>query len=192
MVNQKEKIFEIIDSNPFIMDNVSMIVTGRKGEGKSTFCWQLLKYLYIQGIKAGGVITLQNDKKSFYLVSLDTKIPFEANEKENYIPIGNFRINKENMEKAISVIRSDLGCDFLFLDEIGLLELRGEGYHSILDVVISRKKSNILVVKKGILDEFQDLYPPTKSYQVIKVSNRKITPAYEKARKMIEKQLGRV
>lgn len=173
------------------MDNVSIIVTGRKGEGKSTFCWQLLKYLYIQGIKAGGVITLQNDKKSFYLVSLDSKIPFEANENENFIPIGNFRIHKENMEKAISTIRSDLDCDFLFLDEIGLLELRGKGYYSILDVVISRKKSNVLVVKKKILDEFQDLYPLTKSYQVININNRKITPAYEKARKMIEKQLGR-
>ena len=174
------------------MDNVSIIVTGRKGEGKSTFCLQLLKYLYIQGIKAGGVITLQNDKKSFYLVSLGSRIPFEANENEDFVSIGNFRIHKENMEKAISAIRSDLDCDFLFLDEIGLLELQGKGYHSILDVVISRKKSNILVVKKRILDEFQDLYLPTKSYQVIFINNREITPAYEKVRKMIEEQLGRV
>jgi nucleoside-triphosphatase THEP1 len=192
LVNQKEKILENTNSNLFIMDNISIIVTGRKGEGKSTFCWQLLKYLYIRGIKAGGIITLQNGKKSFYLVSQDSKIPFETNETENFIPIGYFRIHKENMEKAISTIRSDLDCDFLFLDEIGLLELHGKGYHSILDVVISRKKSNILVVKKRILDEFQDLYPRTKSYQIIHIKNRNITPAYEKARKMIEKQLGLV
>jgi hypothetical protein len=70
--------------------------------------------------------------------------------------------------------------------------MKGKGYSSILDVVISRKKSNVFVVKKGILDEFQDLYPSTKSYQVINIDNRIIAPAYEKARKMIEKQLGRI
>jgi nucleoside-triphosphatase THEP1 len=168
------------------MNKVSILITGHKGAGKSTLCWQVLKYLYIQGIKAAGVITLQNDKKWFYVISSKLKIPFEARENENYIPIGQFRVHKENLEKTISNILSNINCEFLFIDEIGFLELQGEGYYPILDAAISREKNNIFVVKKRILDNFQELYPRTKSYQVISVTNRQITEPYEKIKLLIE------
>ncbi len=168
------------------MNKVSIIITGNKSAGKSTLCWQVLKYLYILGIKAAGVITLQNDKKWFYIISLKAKIPFEADENENFIPIGHFRVHKGNLAIAISGIRSNLDCDFLFIDEIGFLELKGEGYYPILDAAISREKNNIFVVKKRILNDFQELYPSTKSYQIINVRNRQITEPFVKIKKLIE------
>ena len=172
------------------MNKVSILITGNKGTGKSTLCWQVLKYLYIRGIKAAGVITLQNDKKWFYIISLKEKIPFEARENENFVPIGQFRVNKENLGKTLSNIKSNLDCEFLFIDEIGFLELQGEGYHPILDAAISREKNNIFVVKKRILDDFQELFPRTKSYQVINVANRQIAEPYEKIKLLIESRFG--
>ncbi|MFX0087825.1 MAG: nucleoside-triphosphatase [Candidatus Hodarchaeota archaeon] len=171
------------------MNKVSIIITGHKSAGKSTLCWQVLKYLYILGIKAAGVITLQNDKKWFYIISLKTKIPFEAGENENFVPIGHFRVHKENLKKVVLNIRSNLGCEFLFIDEIGLLELQGEGYHPILDAAISREKNNIFVVKKRILSDFQDQYPSTKRYHIVDVRNRQITEPFEKIKILIENHI---
>ena len=151
----------------------SFIITGQREAGKSTLCWEILEFLKQHPVSIGGVITLQNDKKWFYLVSTEVKIPFEANETEEFIPIGRFRIHKSNLEKVISSIQSSMDCDYLFIDEIGLLELQKSGYYPVLDEAISREHGNILVVKEAILEDFFRLFPRTKTYKMIKVENRK-------------------
>ena len=150
----------------------SFIIIGRQNAGKSTLCWQVLEYLTKQPVSIGGVITLQNDKKWFYLIAEDSKIPFEANETEEFIPIGRFRIHKANLEHTISSIKANLDSDYLFIDEIGLLELQGSGYFPVLNAVLSREHGNILVVRKMVLNEFFSRFPQTITYKIIQVENR--------------------
>ena len=166
-----------------------MIITGQKEIGKSTLCYKVIEYLQNLNIKVGGVITLQNDKKSFYLIGSKLKIPFEAKENEFYIKIGRFRIHRENLDRAISSIQSSLESQFLFLDEIGILELQGQGYYPILSSVVLRGKANIFVVKEEILDEFQKIYPRTQSYQVIHVNNQNLDYSFTEIKNLIDKSL---
>lgn len=166
-----------------------MIITGQKGIGKSTLCYKVIGYLQNLNIKVGGVITLQNDEKSFYLIGSKLKIPFEAKENESYIQIGRFRIHRENLDRAISSIQSSLESQFLFLDEIGILELQGQGYYPILSSVVLRGKTNIFVVKEKILDEFQKIYPRTQSYQVIHVNNQNLDYSLTVIKNLIDKHL---
>jgi len=166
-----------------------MIITGQKEIGKSTLCYKVIEYLQNLNIKVGGVITLQNDKKSFYLIGSKLKIPFEAKKNELYIKIGRFRIHRENLDRAISSIQSSLESQFLFLDEIGILELQGQGYYPILSSVVLRGKTNIFVVKEKILDEFQKIYPRTQSYQVIHVNNQNFDYSYMEIKNLINKHL---
>ena len=154
------------------MVRYSFIITGPKDAGKSTLCWQVLEYLNQLPVSKGGVITLQNDKKWFYLIAEDLKIPFEANETEEFIPIGRFRIHKANLDYTISSIKTNLNRNYLFIDEIGLLELQGSGYFPVLNAVLSREHGNILVVRKMILKEFLSRFPQTKTYKIVQVENR--------------------
>ncbi|MFX0013077.1 MAG: nucleoside-triphosphatase [Promethearchaeota archaeon] len=153
------------------MQGYSFIITGRKDAGKSTLCWQILEYLNQQPVSIGGVITLQNDKKWFYLVAEKSKIPFEASEIDEYIPIGDYHVHKINLKYAINSIKKGLDSDFLFIDEIGPLELQGSGYFPILDSVLSREQGNILVIRETILNEFLSMYPLIKKYRLIKVES---------------------
>ncbi len=71
----------------------SFIITGPTKGGKSTLCWEVLQYLQSSDIAVGGVITLQNSVRWFYLIQSDKKISFEGNKQEDYMPVGKFRIN---------------------------------------------------------------------------------------------------
>ncbi|MFX0050835.1 MAG: nucleoside-triphosphatase [Candidatus Hermodarchaeota archaeon] len=157
------------------MLNSSFIITGPKRAGKSTLCWHLLKYIRKQTVATvGGVITLQNRKRFFYLISEHKRIPFETSNDQDFIKIGHYKIHKQNLKLAIDSIQQGIGSDILFIDEIGILELRKRGYHPVLKTAFSRDKSNILVVRQSILDEFIVQYPQVSDYEVLKVVDREI------------------
>ena len=167
----------------------SFIITGQINAGKSTLCWQVLEYLNKQPVSIGGVITLQNDKKWFYLITEDSKIPFEADETEEFIPIGRFRIHKANLENVINSIKANLESDYLFIDEIGLLELQGSGFFPVLNTVLSREQGNILVVRESLLDDFSSQFPQTNTYKIFHVKNRETSSPLNTIKKHINQQL---
>ncbi|MFX1283642.1 MAG: nucleoside-triphosphatase [Promethearchaeota archaeon] len=167
----------------------SFIITGPKDAGKSTLCWQVLEYLNQLPVSKGGVITLQNDKKWFYLIAERAKISFEANESDEFIPIGHFRIHKANLKRTITSIQTSLGTDYLFIDEIGPLELQGSGYFPVLKAVLSREHGNILVVREMILTEFLTQFPQTKNYRIVAVQNRKTRSPLDSIKKYINQSI---
>jgi nucleoside-triphosphatase THEP1 len=161
------------------MFSSSFIITGSKRAGKSTLCWHLLQLIRKQSVATvGGVITLQNQKRYFYLISEKKRIPFEAINDQDFIEIGPYKIHKINLKLAIDSIRRGIGSDILFIDEIGILELQKKGYHPVLKTAVSRNKINILVVRESILDEFILRYPQVSDYQVIKVVDKEITKPF--------------
>jgi len=165
------------------MKHYSIIITGTIGAGKSTLCWKIYRYLKGFTDSIGGVITLQNEKKWFYLIAENVKISFEAEEREDFLHIGNYKVSIKNLQIANQSIRSSLGKDFLFIDEIGFLELQFQGYYEVLDLVIKRNQSNIFVVKERILNDLIRKYPMLEYYQVVKVSNLNIGKALENLKK---------
>ena len=170
------------------MSGCSFVITGQIQAGKSTLCWQLLKYLNQTNITTSGVITLQNDKKWFYLISEKVRLAFEAADNVDFIPIGQFRIHKENLNQTISSIRAGINSNYLFVDEIGQLELQGSGYYPILDAVFSREQGNILVVRESLLDNFFSQFPQTKTYKIIQVKNHETLIPFKTIKAYIEEQ----
>ena len=171
-----------------IMGGLSFIITGQIQAGKSTLCWQLLEYLNHTNVTTSGVITLQNDKKWFYLITEKLKIAFEASDNVDFIPIGQFRIHKKNLNQTISSIRSAMNADYLFVDEIGQLELQGGGYYPIFNEVFSRRQGNILVVRESLLANFLSQFPQTKTYKIIQVKNHETSKPLKKIKAYIKSQ----
>lgn len=109
-----------------------------------------------------GILTPVRDG-SRYFMNADTKELFrmEANEEDkNVLTIGRFVFSKSNFEKAISTISEAIHQDgWLVIDEIGPLELKGEGFSDILKRVLAERNGKTLLVvrdKDGTLENVKE------------------------------------
>ena len=165
----------------------SFIITGPKRAGKSTLCVHILQYLKNNEKDAGGVITIQNSSRWMYLVHDDRKIRFEAKTGEEYIQVGKFRIHKANMQQAMTHIERSLETEYLFIDEIGILELNKGGFYPVLEKAFSRKQGNIFVVRESLVENILDSYDFYNNFQIIRVEKGQ----YKKSLDFIKSEVGK-
>ena len=74
---------------------------------------------------------------------------------EDIITVGKYVFNKNNFNKAVQIIRNAIETKgWLVIDEIGPLELRGEGFCKVLKEVLAvRQEKIILVVREGLAEQ---------------------------------------
>jgi nucleoside-triphosphatase THEP1 len=75
---------------------------------------------------------------------------------EDYLPIGKFIFSKKGFKQAIQIIDTALNMQqqWLLIDEIGPLELKGQGFAAILKKALHTNGiSLILVVRTHLLQE---------------------------------------
>lgn len=71
----------------------------------------------------------------------------EAEGGEETLTVGRFAFSKKNFDKAIRIIRDAMNLPgWLIIDEIGPLELRGEGFHDILNEIPAGRTGKLLLV----------------------------------------------
>ena len=168
----------------------SFIITGPRRAGKSTLCMQILQYLKNHRKDAGGVITTQNSSKWIYLVQANRKIRFEARIDEECIQVGKFRVHKENMKQAVDHIMKSLENEYLFIDEIGILEMNKGGFYPALEKAFSRREGNMFTVRESILEEILDSYNVSIDFQIIRVANRLNKASFDLITSKIDKCLS--
>ncbi len=151
---------------------------------------QILQYLRNHRKGAGGVITTQNSSRWIYLVQTDRKIRFEAKVDEECIKVGKFRVHKENMQQAVNDIMKSLENEYLFIDEIGILEMNKGGFYPSLERAFSRREGNIFVVRESILEEILDSYKMSFDFQIIRAANRQNKASFELITSEIDKYLS--
>ncbi len=119
--------------------------------GKTT---RLLEWVRSQE-NVAGILTPDRDGKRYFLdISTGEEFPMEAADNESeIISIGKFKFSKNNFSRAIQVLKRDIGKrGWLVVDEVGPLELKGEGFAEILAEMITERSGNILlVVRDGLL-----------------------------------------
>lgn len=165
----------------------SFIITGSRRAGKSTLCLDILQYLKNNDKDAGGVITIQNSSRWMYLVQDDRKIRFEAKIGEEYLQVGKFRIHKANMQQAMIHIERSLETEYLFIDEIGILELNLEGFYPVLEKAFSRKQGNIFVIRESLVEDILEHYDLNNRFQIIRVMKSQ----YKKSLDSIKSEIGK-
>ena len=168
----------------------SFIITGPRRAGKSTLCMQVLQHLRKHHQDAGGVITTQNSSRWIYLVQADRKIRFEARIDEECIQVGKFRVHKENMQQAVNHIMKSLKNEYLFIDEIGILEMNKGGFYPVLEEAFSRTEGNMFAVRESILDKILDSYNVSFELQIIRVTNRLNRASFDFITSEIDKHLS--
>jgi nucleoside-triphosphatase THEP1 len=127
------------------------ILTGDIQSGKTTALQQLCS-----SIDADGILTPVNTgKREFAEVNSKITYPMEANSSEqNTIQIGRFHFSRKNFERAIAYLKSlTHSGKIIVIDEIGPLELQGDGFADILTDLLHEGVKLLIVVRSTSLNE---------------------------------------
>ena len=136
------------------------ILTGAIHSGKTT---RLMHWASIHPDIYGILSPVIDGKRVF--VNAHTKVQFEmeASGEENIIAIGRYRFDSEAFQKAITIINNapQNKTGWLVIDEIGPLELKGQGFATILKNLLSAKTDGLqlmLVVRENLIQEIIDFF----------------------------------
>ena len=140
--------------------NKIYILTGPIRSGKTS---ALLRWIAEQK-SIGGILTPDiNGDRVFQILPGNLILPMLANLEEETMEVGRFRFSKNSFQKAIQSIYRSLEekKDWIVIDEIGPLELRGEGFADVLHDMIRNKERDykiLLVVREGLVEKVMDYF----------------------------------
>lgn len=130
------------------------LVTGKKNSGKTTFIKDLVDILKTKNTNIGGIYSQKildnNEQIGYNLVDIDTKrsVNFlRKNIDNDPKSIGSFRILPDaikfgnNSLKAETIIKKQI----VIIDEIGKLELSGEGWAKSLENLLILHKNHLVI-----------------------------------------------
>lgn len=146
--------FKSILGNSFLDENAGIyILTAPIGTGKTT---SVLRWIQGQDQVYGILSPVIKGKRYFYDLETREEFPMESNvATDATVLVGRFVFRKEAFEKASVIIeRSAAKPGWLVIDEIGPLELRGEGLASSIAKLLKRRNTRILlVVREGLAEK---------------------------------------
>src|SRR5689334_7055186 len=133
------------------------ILTAAIRSGKTT---SLIKWSAERNDVHGILTPVVEGKRVFMNAATKEQFPMEATGTEETLLVGRFVFSKAGFDKAIQIIRDAIDKEgWLIIDEIGPLELRGEGFHDVLNEVLEKRKGKIiLVVREGSAELVKELF----------------------------------
>ncbi len=157
-----------------------IVLTGAIGIGKTTVCQKLIEILQARGDTCGGILTRKAEDKGITIEDI------QSGEKETLASISKvyqgprtarYYFNPEGIDFGNRAIDKGTSVAVLVIDEIGQLELRGEGFTGALEILKSGKvESCILVIRKELLSAFQTWFPTVPLVIETTVDNRNNLP----------------
>jgi len=148
---------------------LNLIITANIQSGKSTWCSGYSNRLAREGFRVGGIIcpavidngfkigcdvlNLQSTEKVVF-ARLKTLAGFPGE------PVGRYVISHEGFAFAEKAIQEALEkkCTFVFLDEIGSLELAGKGLNEVAKAAYLLAPNTTTVVRRQLLIPFLDYF----------------------------------
>jgi nucleoside-triphosphatase THEP1 len=157
-----------------------IIVTGTIGIGKTTVCEKVIKIARSQGYSCGGVITYKTQNEDIIIEDVQTgavKVLASISNIYKGARTAKYFFNPEGFDFGIQAIVRGTTSDILVVDELGHLELRGEGFAKVIEQIVARKvKSCIIVIRKELLAAFLPQLGATTSVFETTVDNRNQLP----------------
>jgi len=157
-----------------------IIITGATGIGKTTVCEKVVKIIRSSGYSCGGILTHKAAHESLIALDIQTgeRLILASNDNTFDGPrTPRYSFNPEAIKFGIRAINKAIDSDVLIIDELGHLELAGEGFAKGLELVkTGRAKNSILVIRKELLPAFLAQLGDNPAIFEITVSTRERLP----------------
>lgn len=143
------------------------IITGGKAEGKTTFAGKMAGFLKDKGVNTTGFLAeriMKGEETTGYdLVNVETGERADIL-RSGDVPgadarIGKFNINQAGFAYGEKILHQQVHHRkrLIFIDEVGALELRGEGWSACIDQLIQKSHNSIImVVRNEFLDRVKE------------------------------------
>jgi nucleoside-triphosphatase THEP1 len=140
-----------------------VIISGKVNSGKTTLLKSIINELKGKDFKIAGIITENfykgNEKYGFDIIDLanqEKAVLCRKNELESDIKAGPYYFSKEGIrfgERVLENIQNDT-YDFVVLDEIGNLELKGSGWSNSIDnLLMISNVPMIFVIRENLVNK---------------------------------------
>jgi nucleoside-triphosphatase len=142
------------------MSGPILLLTGRRGVGKTTVCRQVVARAQAAGYACGGVLTVAGDEPGQRsVVDLRTGDTRPLTTPAGGVRQGRYRFDPRVLSWASEALARALPCDLLVVDELGPLEIeREQGWAGALDRLHEgRFRLAIVVVRPELLARVQAL-----------------------------------
>ena len=157
-----------------------IIVTGAVGIGKTTVCQKVVKIAQSQGYSCGGVIAHKTQNEDIIIEDVqtgETKALASTSDIYQGPHTGKYSFNPEGIDFGTQAIARGSASDILLVDELGHLELRGEGFAKVIEQIAAGKVKNcIIVIRKDLLSAFLTQLGVTASVFETTIDNRNQLP----------------
>lgn len=131
------------------------VITGKTGEGKTTFVKNLIKTLTQKNISTSGIISEKivsdSEVTGYDVVNIETgekEVFLRLNKDCGKEKIGRYTICKNGLEFGNNVLKTIVSYknSFIVIDEVGMLELINSGWAESLDILTGAGVDNLLLV----------------------------------------------
>lgn len=174
-------LFEEVDSwHKRFSERRLVLLAGERGEGKTTLCLALAERARRAGWTVGGIASpgwwVEGGRGGYRVRDLLTgeeRLLAVRDGKATGISTGAFCFDKEGIEFGRRAIEAAVaqGVQLLVVDEVGPLELRGEGWAPVLHQALTGgTRAVVCVVRSKLVDEVQKTYPLLSSAAVIRAA----------------------
>jgi nucleoside-triphosphatase THEP1/ABC-type thiamin/hydroxymethylpyrimidine transport system permease subunit len=165
------KIILVNSLSPVIAERF-FVLTGPIETGKTT---SLVKWSEKRNDVFGILTPVVNGKRTFMNVHARHLFEMEATDNETgKLFVGRFIFSKAGFEKAIQIIRDSVHKEgWMVIDEIGPMELRGEGFCEAVKEIISsgnKRQKVLLVVREGLVDKVKNFFQINEAVVITGIS----------------------
>ena len=137
-----------------------ILLTGDRGIGKSTVCEETVGLLKARGLRCGGILTTKILSERGAIVGIRIKDILSAPPRECLLArtdqdlggpaTGRYWFSPEGVQFGNAALeRAAAEADVIFADELGHLELRGEGFTNIFSLLQSARTPAMVVVAQN-------------------------------------------
>ncbi len=135
-----------------------IIVTGAVGIGKTTVCRKVVETLRGRGYACAGILTDKDAGEDLFVEDVQSgrkEILASASSVYDGPSTPKYSFNPEGISFGVEAIDRGTAAEVLIVDELGLLELEGEGFVKVIELVRSGSVANcILVIRRELLAAF--------------------------------------
>lgn len=157
-----------------------VILTGGRGEGKTTLCLALAERARHAGWKVGGIVSpgsWNDGGRDVYhvrdLLSGEERVLARQSKQAGTIRVGAFAFEPDGIAFGRQALESakEANVQLLIVDEVGPLELRGDGWSPVLDRILADVFGVMVwVVRPELVEEVRTRYPLLVHAEVVRAA----------------------